>query len=262
MRRYPEKVKKFIADNVRGTPVRVLAEMVSAEFDLEFTESKMRSFMKNHKLRNGRPNGLPAGRPTATYPTHIREFIRANHKGVGPKEMTKTLNEIFSTNYTHSQMKGWYGRHKLNSGVTGYFHKGMVPWNKGKKGISYEGMKATQFKKGNKPANWVPIGSERVNADGYVDIKVADGKKQHNWRGKHIITWEEHNGPVPPKHVVIFGDGDKRNFDPGNLLLVSRAQWDAELTKAGIVVADICNKIGERKRGDSTLALRTTRKNT
>jgi len=74
-----------------------------------------------------------------------------------------------------------------------------------------------------------------------------------------VLIWERHNGPVPPGHVVIFGDGNRRNFDPGNLLLVSRKQLvrlnqrgliqnNAELTKMGIIIADIHNKIGERKR--------------
>lgn len=74
-----------------------------------------------------------------------------------------------------------------------------------------------------------------------------------------FLLWEAANGPVPPDHVVIFGDGNRRNFDPENLLLVSRKQLirmnqmdliqeDAELTKTGIIIADIYNKIGERKR--------------
>ena len=259
MRRYPKEVKKFIADNVRGTPIKALAEMVSSKFNLDFTESKMRAFMKNHKLKNGRPKGNPPGMPSKVYPDEIKYFIYEHHVGIGPKEMAKLLNETFGTNYTHSQMKGWYSRNKLDSGITGHFRKGLVPWNKGIKGVSYPGMVPTQFKKGNKPANLVPIGSERVNADGYVDIKVQDGQKQHNWKGKHIIIYEQHNGPVPPGYVIIFGDGNNRNFEPGNLLCVSRAQLarlnqnnliqnDTELTKTGIIIADIYSRIGERKK--------------
>ncbi|MEN6487843.1 MAG: HNH endonuclease [Smithella sp.] len=66
---------------------------------------------------------------------------------------------------------------------------------------------ATQFKKGNKPANWVPIGTERTNRDGYVEVKIADGRLNKNWKAKHIFIWETANGPVPKGHVVIFGDG-------------------------------------------------------
>lgn len=193
------------------------------------------------------------------YPDEIKEFIAANYKGVGPKDMAELLNKTFGTDYTHSQLKGYYANHKLNSGLDGRFPKGNIPANKGKKGISYEGCKATQFKKGNRPANWVPIGTERISKDGYIEVKVADGKLNKNWKAKHIQVWETANGPIPRGHVVIFGDGDKRNFNPNNLLLVSRAQLarlnqnnliqnDVELTKTGIIIADIYSKISERKR--------------
>ena len=108
----------------------------------------------------------------------------------------------------------------------------------------------------------MPIGSERVNADGYVDIKIQDGQQRKNWKGKHILVWEDHNGPVPQGHAVIFGDRNPRNFEMDNLLLVSRKQLvrmnqrgliqdDAQLTKTGIIIADIHNKIGERKKKKS-----------
>lgn len=262
MRRYPDEVKKFIADNVKGTPVKDLVEMVNAEFGLGFTETKMRSFMKNHGLKNGRPTGNPVGW-SRVYPAKIREYIFANHKGVGSKKMAEHLNKTFGTSYTHSQLKGFYGRNKLNSEVTSRFKPGHKPWNTGLKGIQTGGKK-TQFKKGNIPANWVPIGTERISKDGYVEIKVQDGKLNKNWKPKHVYIWEQHNGPVPAGHVIIFGDGDNRNFDPENLLCVSRAQLarlnqqrliknDVELTKTGLLIADIRNKIAERKRGQKNV---------
>lgn len=120
----------------------------------------------------------------------------------------------------------------------------------------WTGGEGTQFKKGNKPHNYVPVGSERVNADGYVDIKIAEPNR---WRGKHLIVWEQHNGrPVPKGHAVIFGDRNRRNFDPDNLVLVSRSQLatmnkmnlirdDADLTRTGVILADIYQKISQRK---------------
>jgi hypothetical protein len=39
----------------------------------------------------------------------------------------------------------------------------------------------------------------------------------------HHVIWEEHNGRnVPSGHVLIFADGNKNNFAPANLKLVSR----------------------------------------
>lgn len=118
----------------------------------------------------------------------------------------------------------------------------------------------TRFKKGHRPHNWVPIGTERINSDGYVEVKVQDGKCQKNWKGKHILIWEQHHGrPVPPGYAVIFGDGNNRNFDPDNLILVSRKQLavlnkrrliqkDTELTKTAIMIANLAMKISERKK--------------
>lgn len=197
---------------------------------------------------------------------HI-DFIKANIKGCPFKELTDKFNKHFNLNSSVSAVVALANRHGLHNGrdtrlneglVRTQFKSGHVPWNKGMKGVNFGG-KETQFKPGNKPANWVPIGTERVNGDGYVDVKVQDGKLYKNWRAKHIVIWEEHNGPLPPGHVVIFGDGNRRNFDPENLILVSRKQLvrmnqrgliynDAELTKTGVIIADVYNKIGERKK--------------
>lgn len=259
MKKYSEEVRTFIEQNVKGMSTGTLAELVNGQFGTEFTESKMKSYKTNNGLKSGIGCGIPAGQPTKLYPEKVRKFIAEHYVGVGHQNMADLLNKTFSTSYTKDQMKAYYARFKLDSGLTGFFHKGSIPFNKGKKGISYPGMEPSQFKKGNKPANWVPIGSERLSKDGYVEIKVQDGKLQKNWRGKHIVIWEEHNGPLPKGHAILFGDRDTRNFDLDNLILVSRKQLvrlnqhnliqnDAELTRTGIIIADICNKIGERKK--------------
>lgn len=256
MKSYPDEVHEFIAQNVKGKTTRELVALVNNKFGPIFTESKMKAYKTNHKLKSGTQRGLPVGHATKQYPQEIKNFIAENHRGIGHKDMAALLNENFGTNYTTKQISSYYGNHNLNSGLTGWFPKGHAPFNKGKKGVSYESMKATQFKKGHLPYNYNPVGSEIVNGDGYVNIKIADPNK---WKGKHILVWEEHNGPVPPGNAVIFGDGNRRNFDPNNLILVSRKQLailnknnliknNAELTKTGIIIADIYSKIGDRKK--------------
>lgn len=187
------------------------------------------------------------------YSKEIKAFIQDNHKGVGPKRMAELLNKTFGTSYAHSQIKSYYANNNINSGLTGHFPKGNIPFNKG---TNIGGWEPTQFKKGNRPFNYKPVGTERVNGDGYVDIKIADPNK---WRGKHILTWEEHNGPLPKGHVIIFGDRNNRNFDINNLLCISRQQLlvlnrnnliqnNAEHTKTAVLVADINIKLNERKK--------------
>lgn len=183
------------------------------------------------------------------------DFIRSNVQGQQVAELTELLNAKFCIELKPSQIRAFMKNHGLKNGIIARFQSGHVPANKGKKGMTTGGV-ATQFKKGHKPHNYMPVGSERVNGDGYVDIKIAGPNK---WRAKHILVWESHNGAVPKGHAVIFGDGDRRNFEPNNLILVSRKQLavmnkngliqsDADLTRSGIIMADIYRKIGERRK--------------
>ncbi len=106
------------------------------------------------------------------------------------------------------------------------FQSGHSPWNAGKKGLPTRGRTAqTQFKKGNKPHTWLPVGSERTSRDGYLQRKVSDtGYPPRDWKGVHILLWEEHNGPVPTGHCICFKDGIKTNITLANLELLSRAE--------------------------------------
>lgn len=181
------------------------------------------------------------------------EYLRVITLGRYNKEITKMFNKKFSLNQTEKAIAGVRKRHKIKSELGGKFGEGHIPWNKGMKGLDTGG-KETRFKKGHKPHNYLPVGSERVNGDGYVDIKISDPNK---WRGKHIVVWEKHNGPVPKGHAVIFGDRNRRNFDPNNLVLVSRRQLsilnknkliqnNADSTRTAVIMADLYQKISER----------------
>ena len=181
------------------------------------------------------------------------EFVKENVKGVSNADLAQMVNERFGLNLTAKQMNTYKKNHKLKSGLDGRFKPGSVPHNKGKNIGGYE---PTQFKKGHKPANHRPVGSERVNVDGYVELKIAEPNK---WILKHKHIWQLENGPMPKGHAIIFGDGDKRNFDIDNLLLVTRKQLlimnqqrliqnSAELTKTGVIIADLHSKLYELKK--------------
>ena len=73
-------------------------------------------------------------------------------------------------------------------------------------------MRETQFKKGQlngvAAARWVPIGSYRINADGYLDRKIRDdGLPQKRWVPVHRLIWIDAHGPIPPGHAVAFKRG-------------------------------------------------------
>ncbi len=191
------------------------------------------------------------------YTEKQKKFLSEHVIGCSYLELTQLFNQEFGTDLKLTTISATIKRLGLKNGRDCRIKPGNVPQNKGTKGLT--GANKTSFKKGNRPPNWVPIGSERITKDGYIQVKIQEGKFQHNWRGKHILIWEEHNGSVPKGHKIIFGDGDKRNFDINNLILVTNAQMarlnqydliqnDADLTRTALVIVDLKSKISEKSK--------------
>ena len=148
-----------------------------------------------------------------------KDYLREITSGRHYKEIVELMNAKFEYEFNIGQIKAAIARHKLNTGFTGHFPKGNIPFNKGTKGL----MKAnkTSYKKGNIPQSYKPVGTERITEDGYTEIKVKD---PNVWKLKHRIIYEEHYGEIPKGYVVMFLDRDKSNFDINNLILISRNQ--------------------------------------
>lgn len=108
------------------------------------------------------------------------------------------------------------------------FKPGHQSWNKGKHYAPGGRCVETQFKPGTRPQTWVPIGTEVRDPDGYLKRKVRDdaepGMSRRNWVFVHRALWEEHHGPIPRGHAVVFRDGDNANITLDNLELVTSAQ--------------------------------------
>ena len=185
---------------------------------------------------------------------YLKEITPGRHY----KEIQELMYEKFNHQFTISQIKSAISRYKLNTGFTGRFEKGHVPVNKGTKGM----MKAnkTSFKKGQIPKNVRPVGSERVNVEGYTEIKVSEPNK---WRLKHRVLYEEyHNVKLNSNESIIFMDGDRSNMSKENLTLVTRQELlklnklnlmssNPELTKTGLNVAKLIIKINDCNRNNS-----------
>lgn len=154
-------------------------------------------------------------------------WLRKHYPTMTPAEMAPALNAAFGLVVTAKQARAALRNHKITQGErTGRFEKGQVPWNTGKTG--YMGANATSFKAGNLPHNKRRLWSERVGKDGYIEISVPEPNPHTGhptrFKHKHVWLWEVANGPKPKGTAVIFRDGDNRNFDTGNLLLVKRAE--------------------------------------
>lgn len=95
-------------------------------------------------------------------------------------------------------------------------------------------MERNQIENPRKAFSQLPIGFERYSP--YYDcmvVKVDDisvkglkhedyaKNRQNNWKLKQNLVWENHNGKTLPwRHIVIFLDGDRMNYNPENLYAV------------------------------------------
>ncbi len=188
------------------------------------------------------------------------QYLIENVKGITLKELTNKFNKQFSLDLSEGAISNRKVKLGIQSGIVGgQFQKGQESWNKGKKMSPSQYKKAapTMFKKGNIPANRRPIGSERIDKNGYILIKVQDGYKNKNWIRKHRYLYEQAYGKVPKGHKVIFADGNIRNFDLSNLILVSDAEElimnqrklfseNGEHTKTGAIIAKVLSKAKTR----------------
>lgn len=226
-----------------------ITKMFNAKFNMNATETAIRTL----RQRNGIKSTVPKVKTQYTE-EHLNYLRELCDEGFFNDEITKKFNEKFGTNKTERAIKSIRGKYGITTSARNYFKKGHTPWNKGKRG--YMGPNKTSFKKGEIPPNYLPVGSERVTVDGYLEVKVKD---PNVWKGKHVLIWEEHNGPVPEGHCIIFGDGNKENLDINNLICVSRGQLlklnqhgliknDADLTRTGVIIVDLQSKINERKK--------------
>lgn len=173
------------------------------------------------------------GRSKKTWTDERRKKLHDLYPDTANREIAKILDMSESAVEVQARRDGLrkspeYMRVRSKAG---WFKPGLVPSNKGRKISEYcppealERMRRTQFKRGNTPANQKPLGSERVFS-GYVEVKVSmSGKRAcERWVPKQRVIWEQHHGPIPQGCIVVFKDGNKRNFDIDNLELRNRSQ--------------------------------------
>jgi hypothetical protein len=118
------------------------------------------------------------------------------------------------------------------------FPKGHVPANKGLRspGCFRGRMRETWFSKGNRSGvaarNWKPVGTILRDTEGYLRIKVREavhGKEATGFGNVRVWpllqrhVWEQHHGPIPPRHVIAFRNRDRADCAIRNLECISRA---------------------------------------
>ncbi len=192
------------------------------------------------------------------HPEYV-EFLLDFIPGHTEAEIRAAFNESFGIALTEANIGNFKHKYKIKSGTHGgQFRKGQKAHNKGQK-VSrevYEKMAPTMFKTGNIPNNYRPIGSERIDRDGYVMVKVADPK---SWRFKQRVLYEQYHGvKLEKSDVVLFLDGNKQNFSKDNLVKLTRAELaklnqdvklrdNPEMNLTAVMIAKLKCKMGRNK---------------
>lgn len=221
-RGYTPEQKAFIKQNLPGMTLNELTESFNSHFGLTDKKERLEKYCQHHKI----PYAFEYHRLTAEQ----KEFIRQNSLGTPYKELTEKFNARFGL--TRKQM------HVMSYCRTLHCQNGID----------------SRFNPGHEPLFLVPIGSERF-MNRYMHVKTTIS----TWRPKHIVIWESIHGPVPPKHIVAFGNGDRSDFDPDNLVLIPKRNMptmnrhgliggNAELTRTGKIVSDVYLAISARKK--------------
>jgi hypothetical protein len=148
--------------------------------------------------------------PTGIIATLLERPLHTVYQAARRRGLSKS--EAFKASEASGRMlKG--GVHR---GEATRFKPGQISHNAGIRSPGYAPgrMAESQFKKGQRSSNWLPVGSTRINADGYLDVKVTDsGYPPRDWKGVHRLVWQEANGPIPRGHVVVFRKG-RATTDP------------------------------------------------
>lgn len=183
------------------------------------------------RLKKDPAFGAEHARRTTLARSAFTQEIAAQIEQLYPNTDTEEVSRLTGIDvariHAYANHNGWrktkeflseQGRQRMTPDHPGWkagFQKGHVPANKGRKGYDPGGRSSeTRFKKGNRPHTWKPIGSYRINADGYLDRKISDtGYPPRDWRPVHRLVWIEANGPLPAGHVVRFKPG-RRTVDP------------------------------------------------
>lgn len=256
----------YLKEIHKGRSNQEIADLMNMKFDTNFTKLSINSRKRVLKL-------ISNYKYMPKYSPEITNYIKKNHKGKSTIELSDEVNKVFNIDTNSDSIQNLKSRIKRTEGFIfepakndGCIKKGNIPMNKGKKWDDYlskekqERCRKTTYKKGNKSSNAVDIGEEHMRYSGskpddlgYLYVKVCDGKGNKNWKPKQQVVYEQHHGPIPPKHKVIFADGDRFNFNPDNLILVSNSEElimnkrklrykDKELTRTGSIIAKVIDK--------------------
>lgn len=189
-------------------------------------------------------------------------WLRENYNTMLVVDLVSKMNDRYKTEFTGRQVYRFCRTHWGNSVFNGMpnkgrFTKGHEPWHKGTRGTGvHKGtIRTRRTAQEYFDSFTAKDGETRVDVNGTTWLKV-DGE----WVIKHRHLYAEHHGvELGHADIVLFKDGDNRNFAIENLVRIDRRvhsamisgdlkQYDGELIGAAILTAKLRLSISDKEK--------------
>ena len=182
-------------------------------------------------------------------------WLREHVQGTPFAQLTDEFNRVFGQSRSRVAIvsacfyrgigNGLSGEGLADKGKEYRFKPGHTPANKGIKGYTTNdprklaSMRKTQFKKGQRAANYLPVGSIRYVEKTGCLIKVQDsGPYNARWKPAGRFLWNRYypEDPVQKTDRIIYADGDPQNLDRDNLIKLTGAEYVAYTHLRGALI--------------------------
>ena len=230
--------------NLSHKTVQELTDEFNATFGTNKTKSSI--WHKAFRLTNQRLSNEP--RTRLDYTPEIIERIKEIVPLWSYKKCAEMMSEEFNYNFTSSMIE-----HKAN-------RLGVRKPNNGANNLDPRSPIINWFMKGRPSLNTKAVGTETVmrDKDGRIFVMVKIGMA-NKWEFKHRLVYKQHYGEIPDGYMINFADGNHLNFDPDNLILVSKSENimlnkyklrfnDKDLTKTGLTLSKLIIARGRRAK--------------
>ena len=182
-------------------------------------------------------------------------WLREHVQGTPFAQLTDEFNRVFGQSRSRVAIvsacfyrgigNGLSGEGLADKGKEYRFKPGHTPANKGIKGYTTNDpqklarMQKTQFKKGQRAANYLPVGSIRYVEKTGCLIKVQDsGPYNARWKPAGRFLWNRYypEDPVQKTDRIIYADGNPQNLDRDNLVKLTGAEYVAYTHLRGALI--------------------------
>lgn len=215
---YKKEIADFIKANSEEYTNRQLSEFIEKKFGVTITNVALQSWKKRRGIKSTRK--YVGGN---VYLDWELDLIAWFCPYMTDKELSDWFLLVWDRDRSEGSIHSVRGKYGISTGRTGYWqdkgHERMKKWTY----LFSRSVKkpSTCFKPGCTPLNKKELGTERLNGDGYYEVKV-DSKR--GWQYRARLVWEQANGPIPKGQCILHIDGDKTNDSLDNLVLVTKEE--------------------------------------